>query len=79
MKVAYYPGCSLEGTALEYNQSLEAVSEKLDIELEELKDWTCCGASSAHVTDDKLAVALAGRNLMIADETGLVPEIEVCR
>jgi heterodisulfide reductase subunit B len=71
MKVAYYPGCSLEGTALEYNQSLEAVSEKLDIELEELKDWTCCGASSAHVTDDKLAVALAGRNLMIADETGL--------
>jgi heterodisulfide reductase subunit B len=71
MKVSYYPGCSLEGTALEYNQSLEAVSEKLDIELAELKDWTCCGASSAHIKDDKLAVDLAGRNLIIADKAGL--------
>jgi heterodisulfide reductase subunit B len=71
MKVSYYPGCSLEGTAIEYNQSLEAVSEKLEIELAELKDWTCCGASSAHVKDDKLAMELAGRNLIIADKAGM--------
>jgi heterodisulfide reductase subunit B2 len=71
MKVSYYPGCSLEGTALEYNQSLEKISQKLDIELAELKDWTCCGASSAHVKNDKLAVGLAGRNLIIADKAGL--------
>jgi heterodisulfide reductase subunit B len=71
MKVSYYPGCSLDGTAIEYNQSLEKVSEKLDIELAELKDWTCCGASSAHVKDDKLAFSLAGRNLLIADKAGL--------
>ena len=71
MKVSYYPGCSLDGTASEYNQSLEAVSKKLDIELAELKDWTCCGASSAHVTNDKLAVGLAGRNLLIADQAGM--------
>ncbi len=56
---------------MEYNQSLEAVSQKLGIELAELKDWTCCGASSAHVTNDKLAVGLAGRNLIIADKAGL--------
>jgi heterodisulfide reductase subunit B2 len=71
MKVSYYPGCSLDGTAIEYNQSLEAVSGKLDIELAELKDWTCCGASSAHVTNDKLAMGLAGRNLIIADKAGM--------
>jgi heterodisulfide reductase subunit B len=71
MKVSYYPGCSLEGTAIEYNQSLERVSEKMDIELAELKDWTCCGASSAHVTNDKLAKDLAGRNLIIADKAGM--------
>jgi heterodisulfide reductase subunit B2 len=71
MKVSYYPGCSLDGTASEYNQSLEAVSEKMEIELAELKDWTCCGASSAHVTNDKLAVGLAGRNLIIAEKAGL--------
>jgi heterodisulfide reductase subunit B len=76
MKVSYYPGCSLEGTAKEYNESLESVAKVLDIELEELPDWTCCGASSAHATSDTLAISLAARNLMIADERGkelLVP------
>jgi heterodisulfide reductase subunit B len=71
MKVSYYPGCSLDGTAREYAESLEAVAASLDIELEELRDWTCCGASSAHVTNDKLAVSLAARNLMLADKTGM--------
>ncbi len=76
MKVSYYPGCSLDGTAAEYNESLHAVAGKLNIELDELKDWTCCGSSSAHVTSDELAISLAGRNLMIADKMGqdlLVP------
>jgi heterodisulfide reductase subunit B2 len=71
MKFSYYPGCSLDGTAKEYNDSLEAVAKMLDIELVELPDWTCCGSSSAHVTEDKLAVSLAGRNLIIADKIGL--------
>ncbi|HEX7475404.1 MAG TPA: CoB--CoM heterodisulfide reductase iron-sulfur subunit B family protein [Dehalococcoidales bacterium] len=71
MKLSYYPGCSLDGTAIEYKKSLEAVAQGLDIELAELPDWTCCGASSAHVTDNQLAVSLAGRNLMIADKIGL--------
>jgi heterodisulfide reductase subunit B2 len=70
MKVSYYPGCSLEGTAIDYRQSLEAATKSLGIEMTELPDWTCCGASSAHVTDDKLAVSLAGRNLLIADKMG---------
>lgn len=70
MKVSYYPGCSLEGTAKEYNDSLKSVAKMLDIELEELSDWTCCGASSAHATSDILSVSLAARNLMIADEKG---------
>jgi heterodisulfide reductase subunit B2 len=76
MKVSYYPGCSLDGTAIEYNESLKAVAKLLGLELEELPDWTCCGSSSAHVTSDKLATSLAGRNLIIADKIGqdlLVP------
>jgi heterodisulfide reductase subunit B len=71
MKVSYYPGCSLDGTAQEYNESLITVTGTLGIRLEELPDWTCCGSSSAHVTDDQLAVSLAGRNLIIADRIGL--------
>jgi heterodisulfide reductase subunit B len=76
MKVSYYPGCSLEGTAKEYDDSLESVARVLGIELEELPDWTCCGSSSAHITSDVLAVSLAARNLIIADKAAkdlLVP------
>jgi heterodisulfide reductase subunit B2 len=71
MKLSYYPGCSLESTAIEYKKSLETVAHELNIELAELPDWTCCGSSSAHVTNDQLAVSLAGRNLLIADKIGL--------
>jgi len=71
MKVAYYPGCSLDGTAIEFNKSLKSVAGVLGLELQELSDWTCCGSSSAHITDDKLAVSLAGRNLLIADKMGM--------
>ena len=76
MKFSYYPGCSLDGTAREYRESLENVAETLGFELEELQDWTCCGASSGHVTSDELGIALAARNVIIADKTGndlLVP------
>jgi heterodisulfide reductase subunit B len=66
--VSYYPGCSLHGTAREYDESIQAVSGLLEIGLHELENWTCCGASSAHCTDDNLAVALAARNLAIAEK-----------
>ncbi len=71
MKISYYPGCSLDGTAREYGDSFKDVAGFLDIELEELPDWTCCGASSAHVTDDDLAFSLAARNLIIANNIGM--------
>jgi heterodisulfide reductase subunit B len=60
----------LEGSAKEYGESLEAVTRILGIELQELPDWTCCGASSAHVTDDRLASELAMKNLVIANKVG---------
>ena len=44
MKYHYYPGCSLEGPALEYNLSTRAVMTSLGAELMEIQDWTCCGA-----------------------------------
>ena len=57
MKAGYYPGCSQEGTAKEYDISLRKVLQILDTELEEIKDWVCCGATSAHITSHKLAVS----------------------
>ncbi len=70
MQVSLYPGCSLDGVAREYKESLEAVSATMGIELKELQDWICCGASSAHITNDKLAVGLAASNLAIAEKAG---------
>jgi len=70
MEVSYYPGCSLEGTAKEYGESLEGVAHMLEIGLRELKDWNCCGASSAHALSNRLALSLAARNLAIADRAG---------
>ncbi len=67
-EVSYYPGCSLHGTAKEYDDSLRGVAEILGIKLRELEDWTCCGASSAHSTDEQLAINLASRNLSIAEK-----------
>jgi heterodisulfide reductase subunit B len=70
MLVSYYPGCSLHGIAREYDESTQAAVRVLGVELKELDDWNCCGASSAHVTDDALATALPARNLGIAAAAG---------
>ena len=71
MNVSYFPGCSLDGTAREYGESTEAVLELLDVHLKELPDWSCCGSSSAHIKNEKLAIALPARNLDIASKIGL--------
>lgn len=69
MELTYYPGCSLHGTSEEYNHSILAVCRSLGLELRELEDWTCCGASSAHALNDELATRLALRNLVLAGQT----------
>jgi heterodisulfide reductase subunit B len=68
LRYAYYPGCSLEATAREYDLSVRAVCSALGIELTEIADWNCCGASSGHSTSRQLATNLAGRNLALAEE-----------
>jgi heterodisulfide reductase subunit B len=69
-RIALYPGCSLEGTSSSFETSLTAVFEKLGIEYDMLKDWNCCGATSAHAMDHKLYLSLNLRNLALAEEQG---------
>lgn len=71
MKFSYYPGCSLEATAKEYDLSARAVSAALEVELSAIPDWNCCGATSAHSTNHFLGIALPARNLALAQEAGL--------
>jgi heterodisulfide reductase subunit B len=70
MKVSYYPGCSLEGTAADYAASIAGVAPLLDLELAELEDWNCCGASAAHSLNHRLAIELPSRNLALAQKAG---------
>jgi heterodisulfide reductase subunit B len=70
LKYCYYPGCSLESMAKEYDQSVRASAEMLGVDLVELEDWNCCGASSGHCTNHELSVALPARNLARAEKEG---------
>ncbi|MBR8826352.1 MAG: CoB--CoM heterodisulfide reductase iron-sulfur subunit B family protein [Gomphosphaeria aponina SAG 52.96 = DSM 107014] len=66
MKYSYYPGCSLHSSAKEFDISTKVVMKELEIELEELQDWSCCGGSIAGGVDHNIGMALAARNVVLA-------------
>lgn len=70
-KYAFYPGCTLHSTGVEFGASTELVCEALGLEMVEIPDWNCCGASSAHSMDHTLFLALPARNLAQAQQVGL--------
>ena len=78
MKVGFYPGCSLEGSSKEYSQSLFAVAEKCGVTLEEVKDWSCCGATAAHSLSHDLSIALPARTLALAENQGMTEIVIPC-
>ncbi len=68
-KFTYYPGCSSQGSASHLDKSLRAIAPEIGIELEELDDWNCCGASVGHVESGYLPnTVLSGRNLALAQK-----------
>ena len=74
----YYPGCALHGSSNDYEQSVRACLDKLDVRLTELEDWICCGATAAHSINQKLATALPARNLAIAEKSGCETLLAPC-
>jgi heterodisulfide reductase subunit B len=71
MEIAYYPGCSLHASSELYDIQCKLVFDKLGVELKEIEDWNCCGATGASKTNEFLSIALPARNLGLADATGL--------
>ncbi len=69
-KLAFFPGCSLDGTGSEYGHSTLAVLEAIGKPAEILEDWNCCGATAARGIDLGLSVRLAGRNLALGAKQG---------
>jgi heterodisulfide reductase subunit B len=67
VKCAYYPGCSLESSSAAYDVSVREVADMLSIELHEIDDWTCCGATEYFSQDELTAAAVVARNLALVD------------
>jgi len=78
MQVGYYPGCSLESSAKEFDLSIRAIFREMEISLKDIPDWNCCGASPAHYLNEELAKALPYRNLVKAEEAGLDRVVSPC-
>jgi heterodisulfide reductase subunit B len=68
--VAYYPGCSLESTATEFDISTQAVCEAIGLDLVEPDGWVCCGSSAAHRADPEAAFRLPMENLAMFERMG---------
>ena len=77
-KIGLYPGCSLEGTSAFFTHSLKLVLEDLGVNLNELNDWNCCGATSAHALSHDLYLSLNMRNLVLAEQQGYDEIIAPC-
>lgn len=67
-RLAYYPGCVSKSTGKEMDLSTRSVCAALGVELEELEDWNCCGAT--HLPNEMVSTGLAARNMAQA-EAGL--------
>lgn len=78
MGYGYFPGCSLHSTAKEFSISTEAVCNEIDIQLDEVKNWVCCGATPAHTTREELGIALPYSNILNASEQGLESIVAPC-
>ena len=77
-KIAYYPGCSLNSTAIDFNISIKNLFDFLGIKLEEIQDWNCCGTTPAHNISHELSVELSSRNLFLAKKMGFNEILSPC-
>ncbi|MDA8190088.1 CoB--CoM heterodisulfide reductase iron-sulfur subunit B family protein [Acidiferrobacter thiooxydans] len=67
-KVAYYPGCALEGSGGPYDKSTRVLVDKLGLKMENLEDYSCCGAMEVKNIHPMLQTYMSARNLAIASE-----------
>ncbi len=67
-KVAYYPGCALEGTGGPYDRSTRALVQALGLEMENIRDYNCCGAMEVKNVHPMLQTYLSSRVMALASE-----------
>lgn len=70
MKIPYYPGCTLSTQGKGFDHSARKAAEALDMPLQEIPDWQCCGATFPLATDNALAMVAPAELLNKAVEAG---------
>ncbi|MFH1454487.1 MAG: CoB--CoM heterodisulfide reductase iron-sulfur subunit B family protein, partial [Armatimonadota bacterium] len=78
MEYLYYPGCSQEVSASNYNKSTFKACEKLKIKLTELEDWNCCGATNYLAVEELMGFSIAARNFALAQQKGFKEMLVIC-
>lgn len=78
MKVTYYPGCTLKANAKNFEDSALYSLEQLNIEVEELSRWNCCGTVFSLATDDLIHHMAPIRNLIRVKESGSDRVMTLC-
>lgn len=70
MKYAFFQGCNIPVRIEQYATATTAVLAMFDIELVELRDFTCCGYPVRNV-DEKAYILPSARNLAVAEKEHL--------
>ena len=77
MMYSYFPGCTMNTTGREYGKSLSYVNRAIGMELIEIEDWNCCGATAGHSISPELGDALPARNIALCEKQNLGLDIVV--
>lgn len=77
MKYAFFVGCTTLSRLPGYEKSARKVAENLDIELMDMPGSGCCGTTYLETLDHRTGLAIAARNIAIAEEMG-VDIITIC-
>jgi heterodisulfide reductase subunit B len=70
MQVAYFPGCTLNTTGKGFDNAVRASTRAVGLELVELPEWNCCGATYPLIIDNMLELAAPAHVLVAAGDNG---------
>ena len=68
---SFYPGCSSQegASSSNYLVSVETMCNELDVQLNHIPDWNCCGASIGYAEGGELPrLALSARNMALSEQ-----------
>lgn len=70
MKIPYYPGCTLHTVAKNFDESAKAAAVAVGFEMEDIKQWNCCGATFPLTPDNVMGLTAPAKVLSNASREG---------